>query len=215
MMYSQLYQYLIQYKELSLPGIGTFLLERKPAETDFPNRKINPPAYSIALQPGGQVPVPHFFNWLSLSLGISNREAIFRFNDFAIEMKRLLSEGALIRWNGMGTLNKGLGGDVKFTPSAAPLVFERPVTAEKVIRERSEHMVRVGDDEKTSAEMTEMLNQQEEKRSYWWVYALVVGILSIGFTAWYISSQGADIHAIMNSEKLVPVETGVSYQVLP
>ena len=215
MMYSPLYQYFIQYKELSLPGIGTFLLERKPAEMDFPNRKIDPPVYSIALQPGGQVPAPHFFNWLSLNMGISNREAIFRFNDFAFEMKRLLSEGALINWNGMGTLNRGLGGDVKFIPSAARLVFERPVTAAKVIRERAEHMVRVGDDEKTSAEMTAMLNQEEEKRSYWWAYALAVGILSIAFIGWHISKQGTDIHAIMSTEKLVPAETGATYQVLP
>jgi hypothetical protein len=66
-MYSELYQYLLQHKELPVPGIGTFLLERKSARVDFPNKLINPPSYTIALQPGSYVPGQGFFSWLAAS----------------------------------------------------------------------------------------------------------------------------------------------------
>lgn len=215
MMYDKLYQYLIQHRELPVPGIGTFLLERKSAEVDFPNKSINPPSYIVTMQPGSHLPEKGFFNWLAQALGISDREAIFRFNDFAFEMKKQISDGAIIKWNAVGTLVKSPGADAKFTPLAAELVVEKTITAEKVIREKSEHMVRVGEDEKTSAQMTEMLSHKEEKKSYWWAYGLAVGLLAIMFIGWHFSKQGVDISATANNQKLVPSEAGATYQTLP
>ena len=215
MMYDKLYQYLLQHKELPVPGIGTFLLERVPAEIDFPSRKINPPSYAVSLQPASHVPGKNFFYWLAQSLGISDREAIFRFNDFAFDIKKQISDGTIINWNGVGTLNKGLGGDVKFTASTTAVALLAPVAADKVIREKAEHMVRVGEDEKTSAEMTEMLNQQEEKKSYWWAYAMAVGLLATIFIGWYFSENGLEISSMANRQKSFPLEAGATYQTLP
>ena len=215
MMYSQLYQYLIQHKQLPVPGIGTFLLERKSAEIDFFNKKIDPPSYTVALDPGSHLPGQHFFEWLANGLGISDREAIFRFNDFAFDMRRQISDGSVINWNGVGTLNRGLAGDVKFTSSVCELVVEKPVTAEKIIRGNAEHKVRVGEDERTSVEMTEMLSHKEEKKSYWWTYALAIALIAIVFIGWYLSKNGLDVSSIANKQKLVPMETPtVNYQVI-
>ena len=215
MMYTQLYQYLLQHKQLPVPGIGTFLMERKSAAIDFFNKKINPPSYAVALDPGSHLPGQHFFKWLATALGISDREAIFRFNDFAFDLKKQIGEGFVINWNGIGTLNKGLGGDVKLTPVATELVFEKSVIAEKVIREKADHRVRVGEEEKTSVEMTEMLSQKEEKKLQWWIYALAVALLSLMFLGWYFSENGVDISAAANGQQLIPQEAGVTYQILP
>ncbi len=130
-------------------------------------------------------------------------------------MKKQISEGAVINWNGVGTLNKGFAGDIKFTPVTTSMVFEGPIAAEKVIREKSEHMIRVGEDEKTSAEMTEMLSQKEEKKSYWWAYALAVALMAIVFIGWYLSENGVDISSTANTGKLAPLEAGTTHQVLP
>lgn len=215
MMYTELYQYLIQHKQLPVPGIGTFLSERKSAEFDFANRKVNPPSYSIVLNPGGHLPGQPFFAWLANLLGISGREAIFRFNDFAFDMKKQISEGAVIEWNGVGTLKKGLAGDVKLTPLVRALIVEKPITAINVTREKPKHMVRVGEDEMTSAEMTKMLNKQEEKKSYWWIYPLAVAILATIFISWYFLAKGVEVAATANTIKLVPLDTVTNYQVLP
>ncbi len=214
MMYKELYQYLLQYKQLPVPGVGTFLLERKPAVIDFPNKKINPPVYTIALQPTANSTAQNLFIWLGSILHISNHDAVIRFNDFAFNLKKQLADGDIIIWDGVGTISKGLAGDVKFI-SGAELLLEKPVTAEKVIRENAGHMVRVGEEEKTSAEMTEMLNKPQEKKSYWWAYALAVALLAVMFTGWYFSEHGLDIAATSNAQKLIPGETGATYKQLP
>ena len=208
MMYAELYRYLLLNKKLPVPGIGTFLLERKPAETDFLNRQIKAPVYSISFSTAFDTGTKNFFNWLGNALAISDRDAVIRFNDFAFDIKKQISEGATIHWNGIGAISKGLAGEIKFTP-AEVLVQEKPVTAEKVIREKAEHMVRVGEDHKTSVEMTEMLNKPEDSRSLWWVYALAIGILAIVFIGWYLSRHGVDISSTANNTKLVPMETPV------
>jgi hypothetical protein len=214
MMYEELYQYFIQHKKLAVPGVGTFLLERRPAESDFVNKKINPPFYSVTLKPSADPPSINFFRWLAGALHISNHDAIIRFNDFVFDIKKQITDGDIIDWHGVGKISKGLAGETKFAP-AIELAIEKPVTAEKVIREKAEHMVRVGEDQKTSVEMTEMLNQPEARKNYWWITALAVGLLSFLFIGWYFSEHGVDVTSTANNKKLVPIEEGVPYQILP
>jgi len=156
-----------------------------------------------------------FFSWLAHALDITDREASFRFNDFAFEMKKQVSEGMDINWNAVGSIKKGQGADVKFTPFASAVILEKSIIAEKVIREKPEHMVRVGEDQKTSVEMTEMLSHKEKKKEFWWAFALAVALLATMFIGWYFSQHGVDISATANGKKLVPKESGATYQTLP
>jgi len=213
-MYGELYQYFILYKQLNVPGVGTFLMERTPATGDFPNKQILPATFAVSLQQATVSPSKHFFNWLSAALNISDREAVIRFNDFAFDLKKQLSAGSKIVWDGIGTISKGLGDEFRFEPDATKFTFDSPVTAEKVIREKSEHSVRVGEDEKTSAEMREYFNQPEEKKNYWWAAALAVGILLIIFIGWYFSEHGMKASSTANGQKLTPVTSGDTYKPL-
>jgi hypothetical protein len=213
MMYEELYRYFLQHKKLAVPGVGTFLLERKAAETDFVNKQINPPVYSVALQVSVDPPSINFFKWLAAALHISDHDAIIRFNDFVFDIKKHISDGDTIDWQGVGTISKGLTGEMKFAPAPGS-VIEQPVAAEKVIREKSEHMVRVGEDQKTSAEMTEMLNLPDVKRSRWWIAALLTGLLALAFIGWYFYEHGVDVSSTANNMKLVPIEASAPYQTL-
>jgi len=205
--YAELYQYLIQYKQLPVPGIGTFFLERKSAEGDFPNRKINPPSYTVLLHPTVHSASKNFFTWLASALDISDREAVIKFNDFAFDLKRKISSGDAVKWNGVGILNQDSAGEIKFIPAINDLVLEEPVNAQKVIRKSAEHTVRVGEQEKTSTQMTELLNQRSEKKSYWWAYALVIGLIAIIFISWYFSEHGLNISSTGNGKKLKTQES--------
>jgi hypothetical protein len=133
-------------------------------------------------------------------------DAVIRFNDFVFEMKKQVDRGGTINWRGVGTIKKGLGGEIKFQPHE-PVFTEQPVPAEKVLREKAEHTVRVGEEEKTSAEMEEMLAKPEENKPYWWAHALVIGLLAIVFIGWYFSEHGVDLSATANSKRLVPGDT--------
>lgn len=213
MMYESLYQYFIQHKQLSVPGIGTFILERTPAVVNFPEKKMDPPAYAVRLQPSGQVPSRSFFNWLAAALQLSDREAVICFNDFAFELKKSVLSGAQISWNGMGQLSKGLGGEIRFVP-VKTFQAEAPVTAEKPIREKAAHMVRVGEDERTSAEMTEFLRKADEKRDYWWAWALVIGLAAITFIGLNFSQKGVSMSSSANPGLIKPLESGTGYRVI-
>lgn len=214
MMYGELYQYFILHKHLSVPGIGTFLLERKPASSDFPNRLVLPPAYSISLHRNGSSPSKHFFGWLAAALRTSDRDAIIRFNDFAFDMKKQLDAGSEIEWSGLGILSKGIDQDTKFDPVSKEFVFETPVVANKVIREKAEHSVRVGEEEKTSAEMRDYFSQTTEKKQYWWAWSLVLGFLLILFIGWYFSEHGLRASSAANTQKLKPGIAAPSYKPL-
>jgi len=212
MMYGELYQYFIQHKQLNVPGIGTFLLERKPAVADFPNRIINAPTYSIALQPSQASPSKNFFSWLSETYRISERDAVIRFNDFVFDMKQQLSRGQTIAWEGVGKLSTGLGGEIKFDPALDGVALESPVKAEKVIREKSEHTVRVGEEERTAAQMIELLNQPVYKKKYWWAWALVIALLVTMFLGWYFSVYGLKSTSAGNTQKVKTEEPGTTYK---
>lgn len=214
MMYTELYQYLLQYRQLPVPGIGTFLLERKPAAIDFPAKRVAPPTYTIALQAANNRIPGNFFPWLGEVLNIDASDAAVRFTDFAVSLKKNIADGNVINWNGMGILSKGTGDQVKFTTSFTEFDTEDPVAAEKVIRQKAEHMVRVGEDEKTSAEMVEMLNQPVIKRSYWWAYALAIALLAIMFIGWYFSKHGVTISSAANGKKSAPQEAVPTYKTL-
>lgn len=210
-MYKELFQFLLLHKELPVPGIGTFLLERDSASIDFPNKQITAPAYLVTFKQSAEAPGKNFFNKLSGLLHQSTKDSVMQFNDFAFDLKKQVMNGVVIDWKGIGILQKGLAGDIRLMP-ASDWLLQPPVAAEKVIREKADHMVRVGEEERTAAEMTEMLNQPEMKKSYWWVYAMVIGILSVIFIGWHLSEKGVDINATGNRSKLVPAEVSETYK---
>ena len=211
-MYEELYQYLIHHRTLPVPGIGTFLLERHPSKGDFPNRVISGPAYQI-IHRQETLPFPkYFFSRLGNILGVGDREATSRFNAFAATTREQVEAGKIILWKGVGTITKKKGGEINFSPD--PLFTEDSVKASKVIRENAQHTVRVGEDEKTSVEMSRMLNVQEIKRSTNWLWPALLIVLSILFIGWYLSNYGVSIGSAGNTAPITVEEGTSSYQTI-
>ena len=185
-MFTELYCFLIRHKQLYVPGIGIFLLGRKAARTDFLNKCIHAPAYSVSFQNSGQSSSKKIFNWLASALNISDRDAVIRFNEFAFDLKKKIDEGNMIKWKGVGMLGKGQGDQsdsyrIQFLPEQNISAVEMPVAAEKIIREHAEHTMLVGEQEMTSTEMEELLTPVLRiKKSRWWILPLIVFILAIG-----------------------------------
>jgi hypothetical protein len=220
-MYTTLYRYFIQHNNLNVPGIGTFLLHKEPATIDFPNKKMMPPVYKISLIGSrGEALAPAtshkpFYSWIAAILRITDREAVMRFNDFAFDIKKQIEAGNTVQWQGVGTLSKGLGGEIKFIPFRSEIILQDPVAAEKIIRENAQHSVRVGEEHKTSAQMTEMLAAQPvTKRSTWWAWSLIAGLLVVMFLGWYFSQHGVDVSSTANHKKLSPAVSAETYREL-
>ena len=212
-MYSQLHRYFILHRKLNLPGIGNFILERKPAEADFVNKCIHPPVYSVSLQLEEDKAPHKFYTWIAAAFNISENEAVIKFNEFLYEMKNKINSGTAIEWSGFGVLKKGLGGGINFTGQAIESV-EKAVPAQKIIRENAEHSVLVGERERTSAEMSEFLNQPDAKRSLWWVLPVAAALLAFIFIAWYFSENGTGISSVSNNQKVNTTVVNESYNVI-
>ena len=212
-MYSELHRYFIQHRKLNLPGIGNFILERKPAEADFVNKCIHPPVYSLSLQQEEEKASHKFYTSIAAAFNISENEAVIKFNDFLYELKNKINSGVAVEWNGFGILRKGLGGTIHFTGQALEPV-EKDVPAQKIIREKAEHSVLVGERERTSVEMSEFLNKPGAKRSLWWVLPVAAALLAFIFIAWYFSENGTGISSISNNQKVNTTEVNKSYNVI-
>lgn len=201
MMFAELYCFLIYHKQLNVPGIGTFLVDRKPAKLDFLNRCVNPPVYTISFQASSQSTTNKLFSWLADEWNISDRDAVIRFNEFAFDLKKKIDEGNIIEWKGVGTLEKK-DNQVNFLPEENS-VGEKPVKAEKVIREHAEHTMLVGEWERTSTEMENWFHRTEKKVFHWWIAALVIGIIVLAFLGWHFFERGLDVSSLGNQQKIV------------
>lgn len=210
-MYSELYRYFVLQKELQLPGVGSFELHTQPAKYDFPEKMFRPPVYSVLFQNGNSSAPRELFEWLAAVFSVSERDAVIRFNDFVFEMKQHLQKGSPISWKGMGELQADEQGNILFVPAEKEFSLEEPVAAEKIIRKAAVHSLRVGEDERTSEEMNEILQYAEPKTSAWWAWPLIIALLAVIFTGWYFSRYGLDTSATGNRQVIAPAEVPAAH----
>ncbi|MET0634422.1 MAG: hypothetical protein ABWZ25_00260 [Chitinophagaceae bacterium] len=190
-MYKELYQYFILNRELQLPGIGTFLLERQPAEIDFPNRAIQAPTYAIVLQVGNMTSSRSLYRWLASAYQTGEAEAVVRFNDFVFQLKNKILAGNKLVWSGFGTLSKGYAGEIRFEPSPVPN-YSGSLPATKVLRENAEHTVRVGEQEMSSGEVVSVFQSETITRNKSWILIVLLIIAAVSFIGYYFSEHGVE-----------------------
>jgi nucleoid DNA-binding protein len=221
-MYELIYKFLIKYRTIDLPGIGTFTLRVQPAQSRFVDQSFLPPKYYVAFEQDHAVddvdareqgavtqeriaPSRKLFSWIADNYGLTDKEAIIRFNEFLFELRKELDAGKKIVWSGIGTLEKDAGGEIKFNGDKNALPWLQQTVAKKVIRENAEHTMLVGETEKTSAQMSEILlnpRSIKDKRAYWWVWPLAVIIAIFIFLGWYFSEHGVSGNATGNNHKV-------------
>lgn len=189
-MQDTLYEFLIINKKLSLPGIGTISLRQNSSQLDFTDKQLSSPSFYFVLDHENDTPSKKTFDWLSLSRGISEWDAIRSVNDFSFSLKNSISRVGEATWDGVGVLKRDKTGNLTLDPHKITLQTEQPVHAEKVIREKFEHTVLVGEREKSSVEMAEYFASETPGKNYAWVIAVVVTILAVMFIGWYFSDKG-------------------------
>ena len=189
-MQDRLYEFLILHKKISLPGIGTIGLFQNPALHDFAERKFIPPFHFFEIESSNDNPSKILFDWLCSSTGISEWDAKKSVDDFSFELKKTLSEEGEVKWDKVGVFRRDRNGDIKLVSRTVSWQSEQPVTAEKVIRPKSEHTVLVGETERSSVQMEEYFALPSRKRNYAWIIAIILTVLAIMFIGWYFSEKG-------------------------
>jgi hypothetical protein len=202
-----LYHYFIQNNSLSLPGIGTFDMFRISAQTDFANKKMLPPTFTISYNSIHDAPHKELFDYIAHKKNIPEWEAIKLVNDFAGDLKNTLYQGMPVAWEGIGLLKQGKGKDILFEPHRLSYEFIPHVNAQRVIRQSANHAMLVGDRERSKSEMEIYLSDDIHAvnvRSGWWSIASIIAaiaflLLSVrAFTEGlsYMSGRKQNIHPV-------------------
>jgi nucleoid DNA-binding protein len=206
MMYEILYRYLIKHKKIDLPGIGVFAVQVQAAEAEVVDHYFLPPRYSFQFEQTDEMPPEKLFSWLASRLDTTEQEAVIRFNDFILNLNRQLKEGKEIRWQGVGVLRKEFSGEINFIPVRKEFPWIEKVAAEKITRQNAEHTMLVGENEKTSTEMHELLLAGGDGNThYWWVWPLAV-ILAVSVFLGLYFSENNNPNPSGNNQKISPAE---------
>jgi hypothetical protein len=214
MMFDILYEYLIKYRRLILPRLGTISVQRRPAVLNFAEHTVQSPAYDFIWteQAAG---IPYSFTaWLAGKTETTEEEAQNHFLSFLEEIKTSISNGQEVIWDRVGVIKKSLANTIDFVPQSSPFVLENPVPARKVIHEKAGHTVLVGETEMSAGEALEMLQESPTSRSHLLDAALALGIIAIIFTGWYLSEHGIKPTSVGRQVTITPQPISPTYNEL-
>ena len=182
-------RYLSFSKQVSLKGLGTFSIEHLPARLDFPNRLLHAPQSILHYSPASPQPDELFDQWLGDELNLSLDEVKHQQQILLHEFQRSLNDHHTVQWDGLGSFAKTENQVIQFS-SSFETVIGSPVKAEKIIRKNKEHFVRVGEEEKTSTEMEELLfGVQQKKLNLFWIVVLALFLLSFAAVWMFAASH--------------------------
>src|SRR5690606_13128956 len=146
--------YLIQHKSISIPGLGTIYVERIPAQSDFVNRQLLPPAYHLRFDRYFDSPDREFFVYLSARKGMPDYEAIREYNEWAQQLRNEIDNQQEVKLQGLGLLARDESGNIVFESEGALQTYDVVVPSQRIIRTNASHQILVGDKEMTNVEMS-------------------------------------------------------------
>jgi nucleoid DNA-binding protein len=177
-MQQQIASYLFQNKTCPLPGFGTLSLSHSTATLDFTDRSIRAPKPIINFE-NAETDTTGLLNYLAATTGADQHEASTALDHFCDDLKKEMAEQSNVKLDNIGNFSVDSSGKISFTPEELPPVFLQPVHAERVIHPDAEHQILVGDKEKTNTQMTELLAPKTAAKDRWWIWAIVLGVISV------------------------------------
>jgi hypothetical protein len=170
-------KYLIQYKRVCIPHIGTFEIVQHSPQLDIADKLFIPPRFTTKHLKQDAVP-EHQFNFFASSEDAEKEKLKDDLSSFGQNLKHKIEKGPF-RWTGFGTLSYAAN-EVVFEPQAIELDSLQNIPAEKVIRLNVAHHVLVGDREFTSHQMMEQaLRDSGHKRPLYMIIGWIILILAI------------------------------------
>ena len=208
-----LLEYLQLQQPLSLSELGTLQLKRNPAQLLVAEREIRGPQYffEFTTEPSSNTKV---LDWLVLKEAISVDDAEKKLAEFISQIKKQLNGIAKFEWNGVGTFVR-TDDKISFESFDFSLGRATSVSAQKIIRETAEHIVLVGETEKTSTEMSALLSVKEKNRSWSVLTAYIILLFCVSYLGWNYYKHSYSIAGFSNQSSVSSTESNSSYHILP
>jgi hypothetical protein len=166
--FSLLTKYLLQYRRLSIPHVGTFELVQQSPEFNVVDQLILPPSFHLNWN-NNDVLTDHQLSYLAASARL-DKEKIKNELDSLGQSLKIKFQRKPFDWKGIGTI-KHENGTIDVERNLLQVEGLNTVPAHKLIRENATHNMLVGDKQMTSHQMTDSLSKQSREKSY----AVIIG----------------------------------------
>lgn len=204
-------EYLLFKKKLPLAGVGILYLHREPARFDVGNRQFLPPQIDYRFKAEPAEPIAELVAWLSARMGMDAAEVVSRYQRFCEELLQPLTKGETLTWKGWGHWTQDQQGVLQFV-TESPHEQLLPIAAHKIIRDDAQHQIRVGEDSKSSVEMSQLLQQKKApfplERLIAWSW-LALAFLWLG---WHIYHHTLSTRSFANPSLIKATDTPKNYQ---
>jgi len=190
-MFQLLYKYLVLYRNVNIPGVGRLTIEPAAATLDLHQKLIHPPVDKIHFSTKTTLADRKFYHFICRELDINEVDAVKQFQSFTEDLKAEIKQSESVTLPGIGTLTKGETGELQFESAnvvnnyfpdanAASLVQPNQKTPDYNTNETVEAQPT---NRLLPAEPEMEMEMGEERRDYWWVWALL--LTGIGVAALY------------------------------
>jgi nucleoid DNA-binding protein len=185
-----LYKYLIINKQVTLPGIGVFHIQRQPAKHDYVNKVFVSPALHIGFNPSTELPDKRFYEFMSKEIGLDEAKAAENLFAFTNKLGEQVKANKIVELPGMGMLKRNASGQLSFEPTNVLASYFPPTAASNILEEKPQTAMR----EKASREtvsLDQLAEEEVPRKSYWWVYAIILALIGIGAIGYYYYVNGS------------------------
>jgi hypothetical protein len=169
---SLLTKYLLQYKRVSIPHIGSFELVQEPPQWRVADQLFEPPSFTTAYLKPDEVP-EHQSRFFLLRA----TEEQLDLASFGRQLRHRLRKGP-IQWKGFGIL-RDASNEIIFEPQPLALPALQPVPARKIIRQDATHSVLVGDTQVNRQAHEETVVVRKTSRSWQIILAWILLVLCL------------------------------------
>ncbi len=191
-----LYKFLILYRRLDIPHVGSFIIEDEPARVDADSGLLFAPKPVIRFHESSQQQHPDkvFFHFLAEELVVDEIAAIREFHDYCFAFRNNIHEHNMAALGGIGRINKRSEGDLFFTPEnnllelLPPVPWSTGIVAEVKIKKTAKRQKESIKEERAEEPATEVIEESEEEiiipADRWWIYAILLlaaGVLAMLF----------------------------------
>ena len=201
-MFQQLSKYLSQYKQVSIPEIGSIELIYQSASLDVASKMIQPPAY-LPHYSNRDIVKEHQLNFLAADLNTDKVSVQQQLQNFGKDLEQRIQNEAFL-WRGIGRLEKN-DAHILFHPDMASNSGLQPVVAEKILRENVMHTVLIGEQEvQKSQGYEETTTVVSGKRSFAVLAGWILAAAAVIFIVFMLYKGNFQTPATGNKMKVVP-----------
>jgi hypothetical protein len=174
-----LYKYLVLTDHAGIPGIGSFNIKRSSAQ--FKGSSFYPPVTEVTFQPGTALTDKNFYHFVAEEKGISEVDAVRKFQDFAYQLRKDIQSHAVIHLGGIGVLKKNSVGELNFE-TEFPGNYFPTITPEAIVPGAAAVV----------SEEPETTGLEEEtivKKDRWWIWATVLALLALAAIGFFYMQE--------------------------